>query len=118
MVKELPQRRAAVCPPGLLPIDGIQRLIDEQAQRTQDEGPCWSLERGRETEGGKEGEREGGGGREESEKGRERNLIKQGDGLTWFLFQLGQTFPPPSPVEEKGLGLCLLPVRRQTDLFT
>lgn len=61
MVKELPQRRAAVCPPGLLPIDGIQRLIDEQAQRTQDEGPCWSLERGRETEGGKEGEREGGG---------------------------------------------------------
>lgn len=90
MVKELPQRRAAVCPPGLLPIDGIQRLIDEQAQRTQDEGPCWSLERGR-----------------ESEKVRERNVIKQGNGMTWFPFQLGQTFPPPSPVEGKGLGfLC------------
>ena len=57
VVKELPQSRAAVGPPGLLPIDGVQRLVDEQAQRTQDEGPRRSLERAseRREEGGERG---------------------------------------------------------------
>lgn len=43
VVEELSQSRAAVCPPGLLPINGVQRLVDEQAQSTHDEGPWWSL---------------------------------------------------------------------------
>ena len=48
MVKELPEGRAAVGAPGLLPVDGVQGLVDEQPQGAQDEGPRWSL-RGPET---------------------------------------------------------------------
>lgn len=43
VVEELSQRRAAVRPPGLLPINGVQRLVDEQAHGTHDEDPRWSL---------------------------------------------------------------------------
>lgn len=43
VVKELPQSRAAVGPPGLLPINGVKRLVDEQAQGAHDEGPRRSL---------------------------------------------------------------------------
>lgn len=50
VVKDLPQRRGAVGSPGLLPVDGIQRLVEEEAQRTQHEGPRWSLD----VRGGKE----------------------------------------------------------------
>lgn len=39
VVEELSQRRAAVRPPGLLPINGVQRLVDEQAHSTHDEDP-------------------------------------------------------------------------------
>ena len=43
MVKELPESRAAVSSPCLLPINGVQRLVDEQTQRTEEECPSWSL---------------------------------------------------------------------------
>lgn len=39
MIKELSEGRAAVGPAGLFPINSIKRLIDEEAQRIQDEGP-------------------------------------------------------------------------------
>ena len=35
VVKQLPERRAAVRPPGLFPIDGVQRLVHEEAQGAQ-----------------------------------------------------------------------------------
>lgn len=44
VVEKLPQRWAAVRPPGLFSINGVQRLVDEQAQGTHDESPWRSLE--------------------------------------------------------------------------
>lgn len=43
MVKELAQRRTAVGASGLLPVDGIQRLVDKQAHGTQQVSPERSL---------------------------------------------------------------------------
>lgn len=44
VVKDLPQRGGAVGSPGLLPIDGIERLVEEEAEGAQHEGPRWSLD--------------------------------------------------------------------------
>lgn len=44
VVKDLPQGRGAVSSPGLLPIDGIKRLVKEEAECTQHKGPRWSLD--------------------------------------------------------------------------
>lgn len=44
MVEELPERRAAVGPAGLFPVDGVQTLVDEEAEGAEDEGPRRSLE--------------------------------------------------------------------------
>lgn len=44
MVKDLPQGGGAVSPPGLLPIDGVERLIEEEAKCAQNKGPRWRLE--------------------------------------------------------------------------
>lgn len=43
MVKELAQRRTAVGASGLLPVDGVQRLVDKQAHSTQQVRPERSL---------------------------------------------------------------------------
>lgn len=44
MVEDLPQGRGAVRSPGLLPIDGIKRLVEEEAECAQHKGPPWSLD--------------------------------------------------------------------------
>lgn len=43
MIKKLPQRSAAVGSPRLLPVYGVQRLVDEKATRTGDVRPQRSL---------------------------------------------------------------------------
>lgn len=43
VVKQLPQWRAAVGAPGLLPVDGVQRLVDEQTHGAEQVRPEWSL---------------------------------------------------------------------------
>lgn len=44
MVKDLPQGRGAVRSPRLLPIDGVERLVDEEAEGAQHKGPRRSLD--------------------------------------------------------------------------
>lgn len=46
MVKELAQRRTAVGASGLLPVDGVQGLVDKQAHGTQQVRPERSLREG------------------------------------------------------------------------
>lgn len=45
VVKQLPQWRAAVGAPGLLPVDGVQRLVDEEAHGAEQVRPEGSLKR-------------------------------------------------------------------------
>lgn len=43
VVKQLAQRRAAVGAPSLLPVDGVQRLVDEEAHSAKQVRPEGSL---------------------------------------------------------------------------
>lgn len=45
VVKQLPQWRAAVGAPSLLPVDGVQRLVDEEADGAEQVRPEGSLKR-------------------------------------------------------------------------
>lgn len=44
MVEEFTERRGGVCPARLLPVNGVQALVDEQAQPTEQVNPTGSLE--------------------------------------------------------------------------
>jgi len=41
MVEELAQRRGGVRASRLLPVDGVQTLVDEEAQGAKHTGPTW-----------------------------------------------------------------------------
>lgn len=43
VVKQFPQWRAAIGAPGLLPVDGVQRLVDEEAHGAEQVRPEGSL---------------------------------------------------------------------------